>query len=53
MPYYAQINSDRVVYSVTETSGVIDAPDMVEISELDTSLLGKVHDQETGEFRDA
>lgn len=37
--YYAQITGG-VVKAVTETHGVIDQPDMIEIASLDMSLLG-------------
>ena len=42
MPYYAQIESGRVV-SVTQTSGPIDSPNMVSIAELDRTLLGATY----------
>lgn len=38
--YYAQITSGTVT-AVTETSGPIDATDMIEIQSLDASLLGQ------------
>ena len=37
--YYAQLNAG-VVCAVTETHGVIEAPDMIAIDSLDASLLG-------------
>lgn len=40
MPYYAQINELAVAVSVTETSTEINAPHMIPIGSLDTSILG-------------
>lgn len=40
--YYAQL-TNGVVTAVTETSGIIDAPHMVEITSLDASLLGNTY----------
>lgn len=40
--YYAQIVLG-VVVAVTQTSGPIQSPDMIEIPSLDTSLLGAVY----------
>lgn len=39
--YYAQINQDRIAYAVTETSGQIDAPDMIALESFDTSVIDK------------
>lgn len=50
MPYYAQINEARVVVAVTETSGIIEAPHMIEIQSMNIDLLGSIHDAETDEF---
>lgn len=43
MPYYAQLNSDNQCVGVSETSGDINAPHMILIDSLDTSLLGRVY----------
>lgn len=49
--YYAEIDlQTRICFAVTETSGQIIAPQMIELQSLDTSLLGKVHNEATGEF---
>lgn len=47
--YYAQLK-DGVVTAVTETSGVIESQDMIEIEGFETNLLGKRYDEVTGEF---
>lgn len=44
MPYYAQLNQDNIVTSITETEGQIYSPDVLLIQELDNSLLGKRYD---------
>ena len=41
MPYYAQINSDNIVYAVNQTTGIINSPDMIELTNYDTNLIGK------------
>jgi hypothetical protein len=38
--YYAQLNNQNIVVSITETSAEIDAPNMVLIDSFDTSILG-------------
>ena len=50
MPNYVQLNDASLVVAVTETDGVIDAANMIEIPEYDTSLLGKKY--ENGVFVD-
>jgi hypothetical protein len=39
--YYAQIDSDGFVVAVTQTSGEINLPTMIQINSLDTSLFSK------------
>lgn len=49
--YYAQIDlQTRICFAVTETAGEIIAPQMIELQSLDASLLGKCHNEATGEF---
>lgn len=50
--YYAQINAERIVASITETHTVVEAPDMIELQAFDTSLMGKRHNADTGEFEE-
>ncbi len=50
MIYYAQINEQRVAYAVTQAAAPIDKPDMIPVDSLDESVLGKYHDEATGEF---
>lgn len=52
MPYYAQLDQTRRVVAVTETAGPIDAPHMIERPAFDLELLGKIHNEETGEFEE-
>lgn len=49
--HYAQINQDRIAYAVTETSGQIDAPDMIALESFDTSVMGKRY-TEQGDWED-
>lgn len=41
--YYAQIDENNVCYAVTQTTGQIDQPDMIEIESYDESLLFKTY----------
>ena len=50
MPNYAQLNDNNFVLGVTQAAGTIDAANMIEIPEYDTSLLGKKY--ENGVFVD-
>lgn len=50
--YYAQIDSDDIVFAVTQTAGEIISPDMIVINYYDDSLLGKQYNKATGEFAD-
>jgi hypothetical protein len=50
MPNYAQLNDSNIVVGVTKTADTIDAANMIEIAEYDTSLLGKKY--ENGVFVD-
>ncbi len=53
MPYYAQFAlSTNKVYHVAELREKVDQPDMVEIEEYNTSLLGKIYDSFTNSFID-
>lgn len=40
MKYYAQINSDNLVYAVTQTDGDVDHFNMIEIDGFHEYLLG-------------
>ena len=50
MPNYVQLNDSNLVTGVTQTTGTIDAANMIEIAEYDTTLLGKKY--ENGVFVD-
>ena len=50
MPYYAQIDAFRRCFSVSQTAGLVDAEDMIEISGYDTALLGSEYDKTTGQW---
>jgi hypothetical protein len=41
MNMYAQLDENNIVVAVSQLSGEVDAPNMIEIPEYDTSLLGK------------
>lgn len=46
--YYAQINAQGIVYAITQTSGKIINPTMIEVDGLHESLLGMKY--ENGQF---
>ena len=46
--YYAQIDSDGIVYAITQTGGKVDQPDMILIDGFDVFLLGMRY--ENGKF---
>jgi hypothetical protein len=46
--YYAQLNNQNFVVSITETFGENNAPNMVAIDDFDTSILG--YEYKNGEF---
>ena len=48
--YYAQIDADGICYALTQTAGPVDAPDMIERPEFDTSELGKTWNPESKVF---
>ena len=39
--YYAQVNEDGICFAVTQTAGIVDSSDMIEIGSYNDSLLGK------------
>ncbi len=44
MPNYVQLNDSNLVTGVTQTTGTIDAVNMIEIPEYDTTLMGKKYE---------
>lgn len=49
--YYAQIAiPSRIVFAVTETHSLIEDPSLIEIDGLRQELIGKRHNETTGEF---
>ena len=50
MHYYAQVDGNDIVYSVSCLSGEVDQADMIPIDSYDQSLLGKIYNRDTGEF---
>lgn len=53
MYYYAQLNTiTRIVVQVFQTEDVITSSDYIQLESLDTSLVGKKYDDETGTFVD-
>lgn len=40
--YYAQIDDDGICMGVSQLSGVVDKPNMIELESYDTSLMGKM-----------
>lgn len=41
MFFYAQLDNDNVVVGVSQLSGVVEEPHMIELDEYDISLIGK------------
>lgn len=39
--YYAQIDDDSICMGVSQLSGVVDKPNMIELESYDTGLMGK------------
>lgn len=50
--YFAQIDSDGIVFAVSQLTDFVDQPDMIQIESYDISLLGKRYNPETGQFED-
>ena len=50
--FYAEVQSG-IVTAVSQLAGPVDAAHMIAIDSYDSSLLGKIHNGETGEFYDA
>ena len=48
--HYAQLNNDSIVMGVSRLGGVIDAPNMIELDDYDTSILGSLYDPIEGTF---
>lgn len=46
--YYAQLTAQGIVYAVTQTSGVINSPTMIEVDGLYEHILGMKY--ENGQF---
>ena len=44
MPNYVQLDDNNIVTGVTKAANTIDAANMIEIAEYDTSLLGKKYE---------
>ena len=40
--YYAQIDDDSICMGVSQLSGVVDKPNMIELESYDTGLMGKM-----------
>jgi hypothetical protein len=48
--YYAQIDENGIVIAVSQLSGLVDAPNLVEIGLLNSALLGKRYNFGAGQF---
>ncbi len=44
MPNYAQLDNNSIVVGVTQAAGIIDLPNMIEIAQYDTVILGKKYE---------
>ena len=52
MYIYAQLNDENIVMAVSQLSGEVDAPNMIQIDSFDHNLLGKRYNAKTGEFEE-
>lgn len=48
--YYAQINTEGIVHTVSHLAGVVVAENMIPVESMDTGLLGKRYNAQTQEF---
>lgn len=48
MHIYAQIDSGRRAFAITQTNGPLEGADLVELATYDPELIGKVHNLDTG-----
>jgi hypothetical protein len=48
--YYSQLDIDNVVIAISRLSGKVNSPNMIELPEYDTSLIGKRYNAETEQF---
>lgn len=52
LTYYAQIDAQNIVVSVSQLSGSVEAPNMVALPGYDTGLIGKRYNADAGIFED-
>lgn len=52
MYIYAQLNDENIVMAVSQLSGEVDAPNMIQIDSFDYNLLGKRYNVKTREFEE-
>ena len=50
MYFYAQINSERIAFGVTQTPTKIEHPDLIELPAFDDAVVGKAHNADTGQW---
>ena len=48
--HYAQLNNDSIVVGVSRLGGSVDAPNMIELDDYDTSILGSLYNPIGGTF---
>lgn len=46
--FYARIDAQRRAFGVTQTASELEGQDLIELEYFDDSVLGKVHNQDTG-----
>ena len=46
--FYAQVNTHRRAFAVTQTAGIIEGESVIELPFFDASVIGKTHDAATG-----
>ncbi|WP_422842584.1 hypothetical protein [Acidovorax sp. M2(2025)] len=50
MFFYAQVDSARRAFAVTQAASELEGPDLVPLDAYDLGVLGKVHNADTGEW---
>lgn len=48
--YYAQINSERIAYAVTQTAEPVQGADLVALESFDIGVVGRRHDLASGQW---
>ena len=52
MVLYAQIDPNGIVYAVSQLTGIVERPDLIQIDTYDTGLIGKYYNPTTQQFEE-